>query len=401
MTDTTEKPAQAVASKETRGTNQTGMRAQNERLVLTLIRRHGALAKAEISRLTGLSAQTVSVIMRSLEDEGLLLKGEPQRGKVGQPSVPMRLNPEGALFLGLKVGRRSAEMIVTDFLGAIIARRKRIYAYPDFEEVRAFSLTSVQELTRSLPPENRSRVAGMGIAIPFLLWDWARVLGVEPQKMAAWQRRDLQAELAASLDMPVYLQNDATSACSAELVFGTGEQPANFLHVFIAFFIGGGVVLNGTLFPGPTGSAGAIGPLPVIDLSGNRRQLMDIASLAVLERRLVQTGLDSAVLWDDPESWDVPDDLLLDWTEEAANAIAHAAHAAMGVIDFEAIKIDGWIPKALREDLVQKIRHRFEQMDFTGLERPTVEPGTVGADARALGAASQPLLARFLIGYTA
>ena len=126
MTDTTEKPAQAVASKETRGTNQTGMRAQNERLVLTLIRRHGALAKAEISRLTGLSAQTVSVIMRSLEDEGLLLKGEPQRGKVGQPSVPMRLNPEGALFLGLKVGRRSAEMIVTDFLGAIIARRKRI-----------------------------------------------------------------------------------------------------------------------------------------------------------------------------------------------------------------------------------------------------------------------------------
>jgi predicted NBD/HSP70 family sugar kinase len=401
MTDTTEKPAQAVASKETRGTNQTGMRAQNERLVLTLIRRHGALAKAEISRLTGLSAQTVSVIMRSLEDEGLLLKGEPQRGKVGQPSVPMRLNPEGALFLGLKVGRRSAEMIVTDFLGAIIARRKRIYAYPDFEEVRAFSLTSVQELTRSLPPENRSRVAGMGIAIPFLLWDWARVLGVEPQKMAAWQRRDLQAELAASLDMPVYLQNDATSACSAELVFGTGEQPANFLHVFIAFFVGGGVVLNGTLFPGPTGSAGAIGPLPVIDLSGNRRQLMDIASLAVLERRLVQTGLDSAVLWDDPESWDVPDDLLLDWTEEAANAIAHAAHAAMGVIDFEAIKIDGWIPKALREDLVQKIRHRFEQMDFTGLERPTVEPGTVGADARALGAASQPLLARFLIGYTA
>lgn len=401
MTDTTEKPAQAVASKETRGTNQTGMRAQNERLVLTLIRRHGALAKAEISRLTGLSAQTVSVIMRSLEDEGLLLKGEPQRGKVGQPSVPMRLNPEGALFLGLKVGRRSAEMIVTDFLGAIIARRKRIYAYPDFEEVRAFSLTSVQELTRSLPPENRSRVAGMGIAIPFLLWDWARVLGVEPQKMAAWQRRDLQAELAASLDMPVYLQNDATSACSAELVFGTGEQPANFLHVFIAFFVGGGVVLNGTLFPGPTGSAGAIGPLPVIDLSGNRRQLMDIASLAVLERRLVQTGLDSAVLWDDPESWDVPDDLLLDWTEEAANAIAHAAHAAMGVIDFEAIKIDGWIPKALREDLVQKVRHRFEQMDFTGLERPTVEPGTVGADARALGAASQPLLARFLIGYTA
>lgn len=401
MTDTTEKPAQAVASKETRGTNQTGMRAQNERLVLTLIRRHGALAKSEIARLTGLSAQTVSVIMRSLEDEGLLLKGEPMRGKVGQPSVPMRLNPEGALFLGLKVGRRSAEMIVTDFLGTIIGRRKRIYAYPDFDEVMEFALLSVSELTRSLPEESRPRIAGLGIAIPFLLWDWARILGVEPEKMAAWRHRDLQAELSKDLNMQVYVQNDATSACSAELVFGTGEQPANFLHVFIAFFIGGGVVLNGTLFPGPAGSAGAIGPLPVVDLAGNQRQLMDIASLVVLERRLNQEGLDSGMLWDNPENWEVPDSLLSGWTEEAANAIAHAAHAAMGVIDFEAIKIDGWIPKALREDLVQKIRGRFDQMDFTGLERPAVEPGTVGADARALGAASQPLLGRFLIGYTA
>ena len=401
MSDITEKPAPALAGKETRGTNQMGMRAQNERLVLTLIRRHGALAKAEIARLTGLSAQTVSVIMRSLEEDGLLLKGEPQRGKVGQPSVPMRLNPDGALFLGLKVGRRSAEMIVTDFLGTIVARRKRIYAYPDFDEVKAFALTSVAELTGGLPDASRPRISGLGIAIPFLLWDWAKVLGVEPEKMAAWRHRDLQGELSEELELQVYLQNDATSACSAELVFGTGEQPANFLHVFIAFFVGGGVVLNGTLFPGPTGSAGAIGPLPVVDLSGNRRQLMDIASLVVLERRLEQMGLDSGMLWDNPETWDVPDVLLREWTAEAANAIAHATHAAMGVIDFEAVKIDGWIPKRLREDLVDQVRARFDQMDFTGLERPAVEAGTVGADARALGAASQPLLGRFLVGYTA
>ena len=400
MTDTTEKPAQAVATKETRGTNQTGMRAQNERLVLTLIRRHGALAKAEIARLTGLSAQTVSVIMRSLEDEGLLLKGEPMRGKVGQPSVPMRLNPEGAYFLGLKVGRRSAEMILTDFLGQIIARRKQIYAYPDFSDVLAFSLDAVDELRLSLPADQRPRIAGLGIAIPFQLWDWARMIGVEPGKMAAWQSRDLLGELSGALDMQVYLQNDATSACSAELVFGTGEQPANFLHVFIGFFIGGGVVLNGTLFTGPTGNAGAIGPMPVVDLGGQQRQLMDLASLVVLERRLTEAGLDSGMLWDSPEGWDMPETLLNEWTAEAANAIARAAHSAMSVIDFEAIKIDGWMPENLRNALVREVRARFDGLDFTGLERPAVETGTVGADARSLGAASQPLLGRFLIGYT-
>ena len=55
-----------------RGSNQAGMRAHNERLVLSLVRRHGALAKSDIARITGLSAQTVSVIMRALESDGLL-----------------------------------------------------------------------------------------------------------------------------------------------------------------------------------------------------------------------------------------------------------------------------------------------------------------------------------------
>ena len=65
------------------GANQVGVRAYNERLVLSLVRRHGGLSKAEISRLCGLSAQTVSVIMRSLEKDGLLIRGERLRGLAG------------------------------------------------------------------------------------------------------------------------------------------------------------------------------------------------------------------------------------------------------------------------------------------------------------------------------
>ncbi|MFN6005862.1 MAG: MarR family transcriptional regulator, partial [Paracoccaceae bacterium] len=83
-----------------RGTNQSGMRDHNERLVLSLVRQQGALAKSDIARMTGLSAQTVSVIMRGLEEEGLLERGEPVRGKVGQPSIPMSLAAEGAFFFG-------------------------------------------------------------------------------------------------------------------------------------------------------------------------------------------------------------------------------------------------------------------------------------------------------------
>ena len=71
-----------------RGTNQTGVRLYNERLVLSLIRLHGQLPKVDIAKMTGLSPQTISIIMNQLSDDGLLLKGSPSRGRIGQPSVP-------------------------------------------------------------------------------------------------------------------------------------------------------------------------------------------------------------------------------------------------------------------------------------------------------------------------
>ena len=70
-----------------RGSSQGGLRQYNERVVLQAIRLHGALPGAELARLTGLTAQTVSMITKSLIDDGYLRKGEPVRGKVGQPSV--------------------------------------------------------------------------------------------------------------------------------------------------------------------------------------------------------------------------------------------------------------------------------------------------------------------------
>ena len=79
------------------GSNLSHVRAHNERLVLSLILTE-PLPRAEIARRTGLSAQTISLITRSLSAEGLISTGEPIRGKIGQPSVPLQLNADGAYF---------------------------------------------------------------------------------------------------------------------------------------------------------------------------------------------------------------------------------------------------------------------------------------------------------------
>ena len=57
-----------------------------------------------------------------LLDDGLLLKQERVRGKVGQPSVPLSLNPDGAYSVGVQVGRRNLELLVADFCGQPVDR---------------------------------------------------------------------------------------------------------------------------------------------------------------------------------------------------------------------------------------------------------------------------------------
>lgn len=379
-----------------RGSNQSGMRAHNERLVLTLLRRHGPMAKSELARATGLSAQTVSVIMRALEEDGLLRRGDPVRGKVGQPSVPMRLASDGAYFLGLKVGRRSAELVLTDFMGRVKSRASRLHAYPAPDDVVRFAVTQIAALQDGLTAQECARIAGLGISMPYFLWDWAQHLGVPDADMAAWRDADIRAEIAARTGLTVFLENDATSACGAEIVFGPHEGAQDFLYFYIGYFIGGGVVLNGKLYSG-RGNAGAVGPAPVPDGQGGMCQLLEVASLSVLEERLRASGAQTSAMWESPEGWGFDPQIQSDWVARAAMGLAHAIAAACSVIDFGAVRIDGWLPHGLRADLVAAVEAAMAQVDMSGLTLPVVEPGHIGPDARALGAASLPLSERFLI----
>lgn len=379
------------------GSNQVRVRAYNERLVMSLVRRHGELSKADIARRSGLSAQTVTVIMRALEADGLLIRGAPTRGKVGQPSTPMRLNPDSVYSFGVKIGRRSAELAVMDFVGKVRLQVRRIYPYPMPEEILAFIVDGIAELEARLTAEQRGRVAGIGIATPFELWNWATEVGAPQQEMDRWRGIDLQREVAARVSHPVFLQNDATSACAAELVFGLGQRYPDFIYLFIGSFIGGGVVLNSALFSGRTGTAGAIGPLPVQRRDGRTMQLLKIASIFVLENELRTAGIDSQPLWYSPDEWIDFGPPLETWIQDTAAALAQAVIAAASVIDFSAAVIDGGFPSWVRERIVVATRAALDHHDLQGVIMPEILEGEAGSHARTIGAASLPLFARYLL----
>jgi len=390
----------AAVSGGSRGSSQTGVRLYNERLILSLIRRHPGLAKVEIARLTGLSTQTTTVIINRLEADGLLLAGEPQRGRIGQPSVPYTLNPDGAFGIGLMIGRRSSDLVLMDFVAGIRTRRRMIYPFPLPDDIVAFAEREMPGLLAELPDALQGRISGIGVAMPFELWNWKADLQTRPGALDEWRDFDVASELARRLPgWPVRVCNDATSACAAELTFGAGAAYRDFAYVYVGTFIGGGIVLNGSLFPGRSGNAGALGSMPIMRREHNGeaslQQLIRTASIYRLERRLIAAGRPGTDIWLSPDDWSSFEETLDGWIAEAAGALAQAVATLLSVIDFEAIIIDGAFPADVRRRLVERTNDFWAGMDRQGLTDAVVVEGSIGRDARAIGGAALPLLAAF------
>ena len=319
------------------------------------------------------------------------------RGRVGQPTIPMSLDPEGAYSFGLKIGRRSADLVLIDFSGAVRRRAHRTFAFPTPALILDFVQAELIGLADALTDAQRRRVAGLGVALPFQLWTWEAEIGAPPGAMDAWRSFDVEREIAGVCPYAVTLCNDATAACAAEFFFGRGWRHRDFLYFFIGAFLGGGVVLDGALWPGRTGNAGALGSMPVVAMSdgGGAPQLIACASIYQLERRLERAGVDASSIWATPDAWADFGPHLNDWIEELASALAYACAAAISVIDFEAIVIDGAMPTAVRDRLTARTADVFAGLDRRGLSDVDIVPGTIGADARAIGGAALPLIRNF------
>ena len=379
------------------GADQAGVRVYNERLLLSLVRRLGPLSKIEVARLTGLSVQSTSAIMNRLQADGLLRREAPLRGRVGQPTVPMSLDPDGAYSIGLKIGRRSCDLVLIDFRGGVRRRAQRTFPYPVPEMILEFVRSALPPLEEALDDAQRRRIAGLGVASPFQMWTWESEIGAPAGAMAGWRDFDAERQIAGVCRHPVTLCNDATAACAAEFFFGQGWRHRDFLYFFVGAFIGGGLVLDGALRVGRTGNAGALGSMPVManGETGAAQQLIACASIYQLERRLERAGIDASSIWATPYAWAEFGPHLDAWIEEVATALAYASVAAISVIDFEAIVIDGAAPAAVRDRLATRTAQIFQGLDRRGLSEVAFVSGSIGAAARAIGAAALPLIKNF------
>ncbi|GIX13199.1 MAG: sugar kinase [Paracoccaceae bacterium] len=373
-----------------------GLRAHNERVIMTALMRRGPMSKAELARATGLSGQAASVIVNGLLAEGLLRKLDKVRGGVGQPSTPVAPEPSGAYGLGVKIGRRSVEAAVIDLSGAVVAHRHAAHDAPLPAPCIARAAELAGECLAVLDPRARARVVGMGLAMPGDMHAWSRELGLAPGALDGWRDFDAAAALERAVGMAPIPCNDATAACAAEMLLGAGIPSRSALYLYLGIFIGGGVVIDGRLLIGEQGNAGAIGSMPLAppDSEGRPGQLAHHAGLFTLERALRAEGMDAvAVLEGDPPA--AAEAVFAGWLAGAAPLVARAVAAALSVVDFPTVIIDGALNPDWRARLVAAAGRELARLNRAGLSPARLQAGTLGRMARVLGAAALPLQRRF------
>lgn len=384
-----------VDSEIQRGSNARGVRRYNARLLLAAIRRADGVSKADLARLSGLSAQAVSRIVDDLEAGGLVVRAGKRTGGMGQPAILYRVNGANGCTIGVEIGRTSIRCVLLNFDGVVLAVQERPIAFPDprevVEEISGFADTRLA----NLPPGQREAFLGIGIAMPWFIGAWQEEAGIAARQAEPWRSEGVEAAFRDSLAHPLFFENDGNAAALAELFCGAGVGVRNFLHVEIGSFIGGGLVLDGQLVAGRHGNAAAIASMPVPNGEGRRTYLLHRASLYRLEAQLR-----AAFPWEEAQSSlaaliRAHPDSCTAWIEEATDALAFALVGANSLLDLDAIILGGTLPGAFIARMIERLRAKMRTERPRDFFEPPILAGRNGAAAAAIGAGLLPLHATY------
>ena len=339
------------------GANGGRSRSHNRRLVLGRVRASGPVGRAEIARGTGLSVQAVSNIIAELEADGLLVEAGRRVAGRGLPAMQYALNASGGHALGAEVRPDALLVALIDLEGrARFTRREPLVdVAPDGgPDAVAARLAALRDEALLACPAARDTLLGAGVVMPGPFVETG--LDGAASALARWHGVDARALFADALGLDVLVENDANAAAVGERVAGAARGLDGYAYLYFGAGLGLGIVHEGRLFRGASGSAGEIGhalvPRPG---GGGAVALEDVASRLALQRRLAEAGRPVDTVDDIDARHRARDPALLGWLDEAVPALAHAIGTLENLLDPATTILGGALPDALLDELIGRI----------------------------------------------
>ncbi|WP_411081141.1 ROK family protein [Streptomyces sp. cmx-18-6] len=244
--------------------SQTSLHRANLERVVRAVRMAGSLTQAEIARSTGLSAATVSNIVRELKDGGTVEVTPTSAG--GRRARSVSLSGDAGIVIGVDFGHTHLRVAVGNLAHQVLAEESEPL---DVDASSAEGFDRAEVLVKRLIEATGigpDKVIGVGLGVPGPIDVESGTLG-STSILPGWTGINPSEELSGRLGVPVYVDNDANLGALGELVWGSGRGVKDLAYIKVASGVGAGLVIDGTIYRGPGGTAGEIGHI-TLDESG-------------------------------------------------------------------------------------------------------------------------------------
>ena len=390
------------------GTNLPRVRDYNESVVLEAIRVGDGVSRVEIAHRTGLTAQTVSNIVKRLLDMGLVEEGGTTRSDGGRRRVTLRINPQARYAVGVQVDGDETCFVIIDLSGRVVVRtRNATHAergpFPIIDQIAQ----SVAELVIQANVAS-DKILGLGLACPGPL-DHRRGVVFDPPNLPGWHEVPLAEALKSKTGYPVIVDNDATAAAIGERWASGARGTRNFAFVYMGVGVGAGVFIEDHIYRGSTTNAGEFGhvllnprgpacscgsrgcveaycaPRSVIESVTERLSKGETSVLAGPGDR-ESARLDFSTICKAAKAGDV---LAMEEVRKSAESLGYGVVSLINMLDVELIVLGGSgfrdADGIYRDEVQRVVEERIMARDRRTVR---VELSRAGEDAGAVGAAS-------------
>lgn len=248
------------------GGSQTLLQQRNIAMVLKNINQKGPISKRKIVNNIGISFAKVNSIILSLIERGIILEIGKEESNGGRPSALFKINPNYRLIIGCKLSHTQLRTVASNINGEIFKDDSQTF---DFSLGKKYIVNSIINSIHNIIDQlgdSRDKILGIGVSVSGLVNPKTGSICHFPY-LADCGDWSIEEIIEREFGLFCYVENIANAAALAELNFGIGRGIDNFLYLNVGTGLGLGIIINGKLYEGVTGSAGEFGHI-MIDENG-------------------------------------------------------------------------------------------------------------------------------------
>lgn len=307
-----------------------------QKRVLHLALTTPAPSRLELSRIMGVSPQTLTRVVRALIDNDVLGERVIRNGMPGQPVRELKYRDGRLAVLGLVLTQDRISVTAEDLAGTRHFKKQVTGAVGSPADALPIADALITECRRTLPLH--AAVLGLGVAAQGFFLERGRRIIARGDPMG-WSEVDLQDYLSSATGLPVDIHNDARAIAAGSVRMPVGTNYAHYFCLFLSTGVGGALVVDGQIHEGPHGNAGEIGAL-----------LPESHARPTTTNFLAASGLERVEDWNGFEALpDVRRRQLETWCLAAGAQLSAPLQAVLALLDVEAVAVFSQIPREVVE----------------------------------------------------